>query len=176
MKKIVLGMAASAMLTGVLMAQPADRTIGVNYLNVDGTTEYGLSYGINKLWNPIDSVSGFGLGGGFNTNLNTLSEDISSASAGYTYGLDGELLVGYNFSSEGVPMYVKAGAGYDFEVVSSEVYMSGMLYTASVGYDFSKTYGMELLYRGGSMQIETPFSSSDSFDRTSYTLNFVWRR
>jgi len=147
--------------------------IGANMVSMEDTdTTYGFNYGFAKLWNVSDSVEGFGIGACMNFNFNQLD---GNSDSDYTYGADASLLVGYDFTKNGMPVKIKAGAGYDFEVVTSDSYYSGIIYTAGVGYDFTRKYGMEVVYKTGDMKLHTAAGDSPAFNTSTVSLNFVWR-
>lgn len=175
MKKIVTSIAAATLISSVLMAASTDKHVGLNMVSMDledSNTAYGFNYGFDKLWNPVDSVQGFGLGMGMNFNFNQLD---GSELSDYTYGFDASALVGYDFSTNGAPIKFKAGIGYDFEIITSDSYYSGLFYSAAIGYDFSKKYGMEAVYKTGDKEISTAAGTSDAFTTSTVSLNFVWR-
>jgi len=178
MKKLKTLLVAGIMaVTTSLMAAPADKHIGVNMVTMDipnNEAAYGVVLGMDKLFNPIDSVEGFGIGFNFNVNFNQLDSSADSTSD-YSYGADAGLLVGYNFKTNGVPINLKAGVGYDFEVLTSDTYYSGVIYTASLGYDFTDKYGVEVRYKTGDMTLETAAGSGPDFTVDTVSAMFVWR-
>jgi len=170
MKKTLVGMAAAIALTlGATSASASgDTYIGYSHLDLGSlnATGQGMSLGFDYML-PLDGENmpfkGLELGGGFDFDYWRVSPDDGSSNVGARDG-SFNLLAGYRYKDA----YVRGGVGYTLMTVDS-LGLKGVTYKGTVGYDFTKKFGINAEYIGGSL---TPDTGAD-IDITKITANFV---
>ena len=181
----LLPLSAILLTSNLLSYDVADKHFGINLVSIGDNSGKGFSYGTNKMWsidfltNQFESTEKFKIGNeylvGVGFDIDYTNIDVSPTND-FVYGGDMKMYIGYDFRNQfKQPFNVKLGLGYDVTVVSSNVYYSGMIYTASTTYDFTDKFGIELNYKRGELDLSLANGTGDSSTKSSFGFNLIFR-
>jgi opacity protein-like surface antigen len=182
MKKILLGLAASAVLFTAANANSfsdkyVNTHVGATYMEIESITGYGVTFG-SSLDIPIfeDKVPGLIAGGSFNVDL-LATDDETDISNGFAYGADITAHIGCNLEKKlNVPVTVRMGVGYGFTQLETDIYTYGVEYVASADYRFSDKYSVTASYTaqpGATLNIGG-YDAPD-IDNSKMSIFFNWK-
>jgi len=139
--------------------------LGYEHLSLDSYNGNGGVFGFNYVV-PL-KVLGDGVNNGVEVGAG--STKVANGSNGF-YNGDADLFGGYQYKQ----FNVRGIVGYSFiEVGSSSNTLYGPLYGGSIGWDITKNFGIQAVYKDGSVK----HSSGGPDVDISYTgFNIVWKK
>jgi len=174
MKKILLAtlLGTSCMIGTAAMAydEGSQMHIGYNQLSLGSNNGNGAVYG----WNYViplkvlgDGVkSGLETGLGFDLGIGSI--DVANGSNIFSNG-EAKIFAGYHYDR----VNIKGTVGYGFLKVGSDSNsMLGADYGISAGFNFSKKWGIEAVYKTGQVSL----NSGPGIDISYTGVNIVWKR
>jgi len=174
MKKNLLVLAAIAALglTSASANSYIEKHIGYTYTTIGDESGSGVDFGA-KLMFPTQLIDTGTLEFGVGINAEISAVEIETAindSSSVVYGSDLQGYVGYKYGD----IVLRGGVGYGGTVVTSDSYIHGVVYSGSVGYRFSDSFGAEVEYRGGSMSLETTAGTGPDVDQSQVVASVTW--
>ena len=174
MKKIVLGslIAASCLIgTAVSADQGSEIHLGYNHVSVDNSNNttgneglFGWNYAIPLTVLGNGDTTGMEVGFGWDIGVGSMSGD-TSESNGFS-SFDAKIFIGYQYHG----LHIRGGGGYGFlKISSNNNSYTGAEYITSLGYNFTKKYGVEVAYKGSTMSQ----SGSPDVDFSNIGVNFI---
>lgn len=174
MKKIILTtlLGTSCMLGTTALAddQGSQLHIGYNKLSLDSKDGNGAVLGWNYVipLKILGDGATSGLEAGFGWDIGGGSVDVANGSNGF-YNGDAKIFAGYHYDR----VNIRGTVGYGFIKVGSDSNtMYGALYGGSAGFNFSKKWGIEAVYKTGQV---SPTAGPD-IDISYAGVNLVWKR
>ncbi len=156
MKKNLLGsIVIASHLVGVVVSadQGSEIHFGYNHVLVDNSNNTRGNEGLFG-WNYIlpltvlgnGDTTGVEVGFGWDIGVGSIGGD-TGGSNGF-YNGDAKIFIGYQYHG----LHVRGGGGYGFlKIDGSNNSYTGAEYIASLEYNFTKKYGVEVIYKGSSM-------------------------
>jgi len=155
MKKILLGslLVASCLIgTAASADQGSEIHLGYNYISVDSSNStgnegvFGWNYALPLTVLGNGDTTGLELGFGWDIGVGSMSSDTDESNGFYSG--DAKIFIGYQYHG----LHIRGGGGYGFlKVDGTNNSYTGPEYTASLGYNFTKKYGVEVAYKGSTM-------------------------
>jgi len=179
MKKILLSLSALmafGMLTTASAASDSaytEKHLSYSYMDLGGSTGSGVEFGA-KFMVPTTLLNtdkgGLEFGLGVNTQISAVDTKVNNTTSSIIYGVDADLYTAYTYDK----VVLGAGVGYGMTVVADSAYVHGVLFSGSVEYRFTDTFGAKVEYKGGTMSLETTAGTGPDVDQSQVIAGITW--
>ena len=173
MKKILLGslFVASCLIgTAASADQGSEVHLGYNHVSIGSSDVtgnegvFGWNYALPLTVLGNGDTTGLELGFGWDIGVGSMSGD-TGGSNGF-YNGDAKIFIGYQYHG----LHVRGGGGYGFlKIDGSNNSYTGAEYIASLGYNFTNKYGVEVAYKDSTMSQ----SGGPNVDCSNVGVNFI---
>jgi len=125
----------------------AEQHIGYSHLSLDDNTGNGFNFGFNFAVPLGESANTDGFNLGLGIEIESSSIDFPNNENSSILGTTGNMFLGYNYGD----FNIRAGGGYTYLDVDKEYYIDGAVFTSSAGWNFSKSFGIQVTYKTGNL-------------------------